>query len=171
MFHPQINDIEEFVRHSNYIENERSEEAFEDAMAAWDYIYSLESVPGVEDVLDCHKILMHRLNPEIAGKLRNCTVVIGGQVKDNVGPTILRSQVLDCLTEMMPRVADGVDYPHICRRTHIHFENIHPFVDGNGRVGRILYNMHRLLLGLPLHIIKEDAKYDYYQWFNQFQYV
>jgi len=37
---------------------------------------------------------------------------------------------------------------------------------GNGRVGRILYNIHRLLLGLPIHVIHEGKEQkEYYTWF------
>jgi len=48
---------------------------------------------------------------------------------------------------------------------HIQFEKIHPFIDGNGRIGRILMNWHRLKLGLPIKIIIETEKYNYYKWF------
>ena len=50
---------------------------------------------------------------------------------------------------------------------HVIFEKIHPFRDGNGRVGRILYNIHRLLVGLPIHIIHEGVEQmEYYKWFE-----
>jgi len=51
--------------------------------------------------------------------------------------------------------------------SHIEFENIHPFEDGNGRVGRILMNIQCLNAGLPLLVIhtgKEQQKY--YTWFD-----
>jgi Fic family protein len=51
------------------------------------------------------------------------------------------------------------------KEAHIEFEYIHPFVDGNGRVGRMVYNAHRLLLGQPIHIIEESEKNEYYKWF------
>ncbi len=36
----------------------------------------------------------------------------------------------------------------------------------NIRLGRIIYNAHRVKLGLPIHIIKESEKEEYYEWFN-----
>ena len=55
-----------------------------------------------------------------------------------------------------------------CKRTHIDFEQLHPFEDGNGRVGRILYNIHRVTLGLPIHIIHEgEEQMEYYKWFKE----
>jgi Fic family protein len=51
---------------------------------------------------------------------------------------------------------------------HIKFEEIHPFEDGNGRVGRILWNIQRLMLGLPLKIIHTGKEqFDYYKIFNK----
>ena len=58
------------------------------------------------------------------------------------------------------------------KHVHVMFENVHPFEDGNGRTGRILYNLHRLKLGLPIHIImadwpkKDGQQRAYYEWFR-----
>jgi len=49
---------------------------------------------------------------------------------------------------------------------HINFEKIHPFIDGNGRIGRMLLNWQRVKLGLPVLVIKESEKQEYYKWFN-----
>lgn len=54
----------------------------------------------------------------------------------------------------------------LIRKHHIRFEKIHPFIDGNGRVGRMLMNWQRIKVGLPLLIIWEDEKSDYYKWFK-----
>lgn len=52
----------------------------------------------------------------------------------------------------------------------LEFEKIHPFEDGNGRVGRMLYNINRLNAGLDLHIIHEGKEQiEYYKWFNKKQ--
>lgn len=49
---------------------------------------------------------------------------------------------------------------------HIAFENIHPFIDGNGRMGRILLNWQRVKADLPILIIRESERQEYYSWFR-----
>jgi hypothetical protein len=53
------------------------------------------------------------------------------------------------------------------KKAHVAFETIHPFVDGNGRIGRILMNWQRLQEGLPILIIHEGPEQmEYYKWFK-----
>ena len=45
---------------------------------------------------------------------------------------------------------------------HLRFESIHPFADGNGRVGRTLMNYFLMIHGLPPTILYEEDKKTYY---------
>jgi Fic family protein len=60
----------------------------------------------------------------------------------------------------------------IIKEHHIKFEHIHPFVDFNGRTGRMLMNWERLQVGLPMLIIHADwpkvngEQMEYYDWFK-----
>lgn len=45
--------------------------------------------------------------------------------------------------------------------THIQFERIHPFSDGNGRTGRVLMNYSLLQEGFPPLIIEKETKATY----------
>ena len=52
---------------------------------------------------------------------------------------------------------------------HLDFETIHPFNDGNGRIGRILINFQLLRLNLPPIIIRNKEKKLYYSAFSEYR--
>lgn len=163
-------DIEvKFLVESNAIEGEYSSEALEDAVGAWRYAKKIKAMlPG--DVLVIHHFLMRRIRPDIAGKWRNCEVFIGGLRKDNLGPVMLESKVREVTDQVNHPVSRRAKHPYKdqrCIEYHVKFEEIHPFEDGNGRVGRILYNWHRIKLGLPVHVIEAKYRKDYYLWFRK----
>jgi Fic family protein len=54
----------------------------------------------------------------------------------------------------------------MAKECHIKFEEIHPFEDGNGRVGRLIWAWQRRQMGLPLLIIFNREKQEYYKLFN-----
>lgn len=159
----------EFLTESNAIEREYSQQAFLSAYSAWCYgsenveHFDLKLIKGI------HKKLMIELNPRIAGKLRNTPVYIGNNLR-----TQKRSQIksdLQALCDKWIARPDQITYKQkvkYCKDWHIQFELIHPFEDGNGRTGRILMNLQRLLLGLPILVIHEGVEQlEYYKWFRE----
>lgn len=62
-------------------------------------------------------------------------------------------------------VADGTihvaDVPEALARIHVDFERLHPFIDGNGRTGRLLLNLILTRLGWPPTVIFKERRRRY----------
>jgi Fic family protein len=172
--------LDEFLMESNHIEMIYDVQADLDARDAWDYLIEKDELT-VNDVLEAHGILMRNLNPRIAGKLRDCDVYIGGKRKYFISETLLKEELdnfCESLNKTIPKkggIGDVKGNPSHTTAVdhHVIFEDLHPFEDGNGRVGRIIYNWHRVLMGLPIHVIHADwpnqkgEQAYYYTWFKQ----
>jgi Fic family protein len=100
----------------------------------------------LRDVLEIHRLLMlATTTPQIAGKLRDHQNWIGGNAynpgrADFVPPAPERvKDLMDDLVAFMNRT----DVPPVVQAAvaHAQFETIHPFADGNGRVGRALIHV------------------------------
>ena len=166
-------DIHVFLYCSNLIEQEYSDEALEDAKKAWEYLWKLRNKPlKVEHILECHRILMERIDPAIAGKIRNGDVYIGGRRCVFISEQLI-SDDLKWKVAMPMNVNDGEvssvkKREEFAKNVHIAFEYVHPFFDGNGRTGRLLMLLHRWRLGLPILIIHPGKEQmEYYQWFKE----
>lgn len=160
-----------FLRESNAIEGEYSEEALEDSIIAWNYAKNF--VPegrkiDIPMILTIHKFLMKKLDSRIAGKIRKVDIWIGGRKGRN--PKGI-DEKLKLLCRFQPANPKNYNLPHLNENAvkgwHIEFEKIHPFEDGNGRTGRILMNIQRLKIKLPILVIKEKEKQEYYKWFRE----
>ena len=155
----------EFIIQSNLIEG-IGEEGFEDSEKAFKYIMQVQTPLTEKHILKTHRLLMKKLNPRIAGKIRNCDVRVGARVCPL--PTEIPERMHKFLYasnhETNKNVINSMKESD-CKARHIDFELMHPFEDGNGRTGRLLMCWHRKQMGLPILIIKDKEKFDYYNWF------
>lgn len=81
---------------------------------------------------------------------------------DGVGasPKDVKRELQELLEEI--KAADGKDVMTIAAYFHLRFEEIHPFADGNGRVGRTLLNYYLMTHGFPPLILYSEDKRTYY---------
>lgn len=151
----------EFLRQSNYIEKEPSIEALDDAITAWRYILEQETLTP-QNVLQAHKRLMKTrdLEPQYKGSLRDIAVTVGTRA---CPPPFVVMARFPYVIESM----NGMKSEEDIRRDHITFEHLHPFLDGNGRIGRILMNWQRVKNEYPILVINEEGRFDYYEWFKE----
>lgn len=168
MIQPTQDQIIEFLRESNAIEGVYDEDMFQQALYAWEYIMSLDNI-NTSNVKKVHKILMLHsgLMPNEKGYYRECPVWIGGK------EAILYQRIQEHMILWVKEINQmgGSNYRDKeldAKFSHIQYERIHPFVDGNGRTGRMFMNWQRLKkLGLPLLTIHEGhEQMVYYKWFT-----
>jgi Fic family protein len=115
----------------------------------------------VELILTLHKILLSGINDSFAGRFRSGDewVRVGTHIGAN--PDFVNDLIYK-LVESYNR-EDGREPISKISYFHNEFEYIHPFCDGNGRIGRILINQQLMKLNLPPNIIPARNKYqDYY---------
>ncbi len=162
----------EFLKESNKIEGETSKEALEDAKHAWNFAKRhRHNKVDIDFIKKIHFELMNRLNPRIAGKIREVPVYIGGECRSQS-----KEEIIHCFNELINSWNDKKgklktmrkqDKENFMKKWHILYEICHGWSDGNGRTGRILMNIQRLELGLPLLIIHEGKEQqEYYKWFK-----
>ncbi|MBT6689775.1 Fic family protein [archaeon] len=159
--------VRNFLRESNAIESEYGDVAFEDSVEAWNYALDRYNDFGIDYVCGIHERLMKRLNVGIAGKLRRKKIYIVGRNRDGRQVIIREIEAKGNkprLRKWCERYNDIRDLIEI-KEAHIDFEMIHPFADGNGRVGRILYNVQRVNVGEDVRVFWEREKGNYYEWF------
>lgn len=140
------------------------------AIAAYDALPTFR--PGnLRDLLAAHGLMMSDILVN-AGAFRTKAVGIHkGNVVHHVAPPA--HQVSGLMAELTQWLTQPKDHPLITSSVfHYEFEFIHPFSDGNGRMGRlwqtlILSRWHPLFLSLPLESVIKDNQQQYYQALEQ----
>lgn len=115
---------------------------------------------SVELILRLHKTLLTNIRDEIAGRFRSGKewVRVGTHIGAN--PEFVNGFMHDLVRDY--NSDDGKYFLEKIAYFHAEFENIHPFGDGNGRIGRLLTNEQLDMLGLPPIIIPNKSKFDEY---------
>ena len=130
----------------------------------FDYTAKKEKI-NEDLVLKLHSILMNGIRPD-AGVYRSHAVRITGI---NL-PTANYASVPKLTSEIMTRAAlKTKDIIALSASVHSKFEQIHPFSDGNGRVGRLLMNAMLLSANLAPAIIRNEQKQLYYTYLYKAQ--
>ncbi len=160
----------EFLEQSNAIEGVYSNIALKNAITAWDYLMS-EKVLTHHIILKTHKLLMlnQPLMPHHRGYYRDIDVFIAG--RKGADPKSIELAMNNWLKNMNDFGGEGMKdelKSDVSEYLHVMYEEVHPFVDGNGRTGRMFMNWWRIKHGLPLLIIHEgDEQQAYYAWFRR----
>jgi len=117
-------------------------------------------------MLSLHKMLISNIRDDIAGRFRKNDEYV--RVGSHIAPA--PQEIVGRLEKMLVEY-NAASHENIIKRIarlHLAFEDIHPFIDGNGRIGRILNNYLLIREGfVPINIKFIDRK-KYYDAFKEF---
>jgi Fic family protein len=119
-----------------------------------------------DHILEIHRIILSGINDTYAGSYRTVPVRITGS------QTILPNhiKVPDLMDQLETRIKQTQDDPiSIACDLHYDFVTIHPFIDGNGRTARLLFNLVLLIAGYPLSFITVWERLTYIKSLEQAQ--
>ena len=129
---------------------------------AYDYIYNITEKDGLaeEDILCLHRLFYQQIDSEKAGHYRNVKVYISGS-RYAVAAV---SKIPDEMQKLVRWYNENEKKLHpveLAATLHQRFVFIHPFVDGNGRVARLLMNLALLRNGYTIAIIPAILRHEY----------
>lgn len=108
-----------------------------------------------------HNLILKNIDNESAGRYRNQNVIISGA--EHIPPDFI----------LVPeKMEEFINWYKTCNnmhpvlkaaKIHVDFVGIHPFIDGNGRVSRLIMNLELLKNGYQAVNIRNDKKLEYYE--------
>ena len=134
---------------------------------AFDYVRELvkDNIPLSENIIKQIHFLVLADKKDDRGVYRRIPVRIMGAAHEPVQPYLIQPKMEQLLIDFKN------SNEHIVTklaRFHIEFEAIHPFIDGNGRTGRLLVNLELMKAGYPPIDIKYIDRLAYYNAFNEY---
>ena len=134
---------------------------------AFDFVSELvkDNVPISENIIKQIHYLVLADKKEDRGVYRRVPVRIMGAQHEPVQPYLIGPKMEQLLYDF------AASTEHIVTklaRFHIEFEGIHPFIDGNGRTGRLLVNLELMKAGFPPVDIKFTDRITYYNAFDEY---
>ncbi len=134
---------------------------------AFDFVRELarEQQPLTETVIKQIHALVLADKKDDRGVYRRIPVYIAGAKTTPVQPYLIAPK----MERLIADYQNGKG-PIVSRlaRLHLEFESIHPFIDGNGRTGRLIINLELMKAGFPPIDIKFTDRKAYYNAFDAY---
>lgn len=145
---------------------------------ATDFLEELVSNPEMPiteaDVRQIHQLVLKGIDDDNAGSYRSVPVEISGSKFKPPGPESVAAQMAEFGKYLESATVPGGDFASAkgilaAAVAHTWFVHIHPFIDGNGRVARLLMNLVLMRYGIPIAIIGREDRMRYYDSLEQAQ--
>lgn len=135
---------------------------------AFDYVSQLvkDKEPLTERVIKQIHFLVLGRDIQNRGVYRNVLVYISGAKTQTAEPVLIPEKIQELLEWYQSDTQD--DFLTKIALFHLRFESIHPFIDGNGRTGRLLVNLELMKLGYPPIDIRFTDRNAYYNAFDSY---
>jgi len=118
------------------------------------------------DIKSIHNLVLAD-RPEDRGVFRRVNVRIAGAMTNPVQPYLIEPKIEELLNNYQ-QWSNTMHIVECVANFHLQFESIHPFIDGNGRTGRLLMNLQLIQAGLPAINIKFADRRKYYDAFDEY---
>ena len=131
---------------------------------AFDHMWTLSENKEITErnIKSLHKLFFQAIDEQHAGKYRRRNVIISGsQYNDLIPSPGSLAKAMESFVTDMPIRRQELHPVIFAALIHKTFVFIHPFVDGNGRVARLLMNLALLQDGYPITIIPPILRPDY----------
>ena len=128
---------------------------------------SQETETNKEIILLLHQMLISGINDNIAGRFRKTGEYVRVGTHIAPAPEHVEKMIDEIITEYNSNLSSY--FLDKIAKFHLDFETIHPFNDGNGRIGRVFICYQLLRLGFPVVIIRDKEKQKYYKTFSDYR--
>lgn len=124
-------------------------------------------IPISESLIKQIHFLVLADRPHDRGEYRKVPVRIMGAAVEPVQPYLISPKLSSLIKDDAARKETMLDLARIAL-FHLEFEGIHPFIDGNGRTGRLLLNLELIRCGYPPINVKFADRKLYYEAFDAY---
>ncbi len=129
---------------------------------AYDFLYEISKNRPVSeaDILELHRLFYQQIDKDNAGVWRKVRVFLSGSRRVLPAPEQVPALMADFVRWMAAH--EGKLHPvEFAALVHRKFVFVHPFVDGNGRMARLLMNLALLRAGWTIAVIPPVCRHDY----------
>jgi len=166
-----ISETEKILMEMEVSRNVSVREVFEAKNLAkvFEYIRNKISIKSIDKklILLLHQMLIGNIDDSIAGRFRKKYEYV--RVGTHIAPAPENIEMMMNVNLLGYSSKHSEYFLEKISEFHLEFENIHPFCDGNGRIGRVLINYQLLQLGFPPVIIRDKEKVIYYKSFGEYR--